>query len=110
MRFTTIQKFSAFLLLLVFATGSAPKALFHDLIAGHEDVAGCTVDHGRDVLHQHETDCDFDDLVVPAPFIYGKSISIHPAAPFIIQPLPVLTPQYIASFLKNTESRGPPTI
>lgn len=98
----------ALLLLFVFITGSAPKAFFHDLIADHNDIAACTIDHETDVLHPHETNCDFNDLVVPAPYIFETGIYKFQDSPDFNQYLSFIGIAYFFTYTKHKENRGPP--
>ena len=66
---TTIQRFTAFLILLVFTLSATPKVFFHDMVADHRDGPECILDHNTTVVHTQTFDCDFDDLVVSVPFV-----------------------------------------
>ncbi len=104
-----IQKMIAACLMLVLATGVAPKAFLHDVFADHHDTPGCTIDHDTDVLHNVQVHCDLDDLVVPASYVPQQVSS--PGVPFLYLPSgsPELKNHYTTVFLQSCLSRGPPS-
>jgi hypothetical protein len=107
-RTTRISKISAFFFLALFIIGTAPKTYVHELLANHIDRRGCSLNHKTAVLHQHEINCGFDELVVPVPFI-----------PTAEQSFSVLTFSFenktfdsyqtsFQKFLQHKDNRGPP--
>jgi hypothetical protein len=65
-----IQKFIAFVLVVIFAISVTPKLYFHDAVAHHKDAISCDqFEPGFDCVHTQPFHCHFDDLVVTAPFV-----------------------------------------
>ena len=95
-------------MLLVFATASAPKAFFHDLVADHEDVEGCFLDHHEVVLHQVEPRCDMDDLVVPVPYYLSQPLNTEPPAGCTEVFFGSYIPSHTVSQYQHHHTRGPP--
>ncbi len=103
-----IQKLTAILLLMVFTIGSAPKAYFHDLVADHVDRNGCSEDHQSAVFHQHETNCDFDDLVVPSVFVEPTVATATLLSLCNDRFFSIYITSGSFSFFQHQENRGPP--
>jgi hypothetical protein len=104
----TIQKTTAFLLLLVFFISIAPKAYFHELVADHKDFSDCYQLHHSTVLHQQGINCHFDDLVVSSSFL---SVMEQPFAVvhfYFEKKRFVSNSFYLSSFSQHKENRGPP--
>jgi len=106
----TIQKFITVLMLLVFTISVAPRSFFHDLVADHRDIPGCSIDHKIQVVHKQGFNCHFDDLVVSAPFVLQTES--HPAAVVfhVIKEKSLYYKSYSSSFLLHKENRGPPAV
>jgi len=108
---SSIQKFIAFLLLLVFAVSTAPKAYFHDLLANHKDVAFCHhPPTTSDCVHKQGYNCHFDDLVVSAPFLSLTEQPVVLINFYFEKKQPAFYYSFPQSFLQHKENRGPPTI
>lgn len=104
-----IQKLIACCLLLVFATGSAPKTFFHDVFADHVDLPGCTIDHGSVTLHNVQVHCDFDDLVVPASYLPAKNMQLEAPIVFLGEVKTFYSRSFVSPPMQFRESRGPPS-
>lgn len=106
-----IQKFLAFLLLLVFSISIAPKNYFHTIIADHKDVSYCNDAHkSTNCVHQQGVNCHFDELVVTVPYLFQpQQIAFLPHR-FYIE----ISSAYISSFLQYNaiakENKGPPFV
>ena len=109
MPFQSIKKIFAFLLLLLFTVSIGPRAYFHDLVADHRDGTGCVENHKNVVFHNEEIECHFDDLVVSSPYIF-QSEGLPDLPSIFLSPVDcaVRSAQF-RIFLKNKESRGPPS-
>ena len=103
-----IQRWIALALMLVITIASTPKAYVHDLVADHHDDPGCTINHHTVVLHQHQVDCGFDDLVVPVPFVVVESQSFDQLYRFHQRDLSFYSSFPVSSPALHYESRGPP--
>jgi hypothetical protein len=98
------------LLLLVFAISAAPRAYFHDLLAGHKDFSTCRQVHKTPVLHTEGYNCHFDDVVVTAPFVLQPVQAIAPAS-LVFETFAIpFTCSWHPVFLQIRESRGPPSV
>ena len=96
-------------LMLVLATGVAPKVFLHDVFADHIDAPGCTIDHETDVLHNVEVHCDLDDLVVPVSCMTQQVTSPEVPVLYLASASPELTDHYTTTSLQSGLSRGPPS-
>ncbi len=105
---SVIRQLLAFVLLLVFALGNAPKLYLHDLVAQHTDGPSCEKNHQARVLHQQAIHCHCDDLVVSAPFEpvqpAGIRLPATPTATHHAAPVADLA----ARPMPFRDSRGPP--
>jgi hypothetical protein len=103
-----IQKFIAFILLLVFTVSIAPRSFFHDLIANHIDSPGCSIDHKISVVHKQGFQCHCDDLVVSAPFVLQTEPLPGVIGGDFIHKNDQYCNSYFYSILLHQENRGPP--
>ena len=107
----TIQKFSAFLLLVIFTISFIPKSIFHDLIASHTDTISCDHPVKKAVcVHQQGFKCSFNDLVVTVPYVsfsnafnFGEPVTYSSFTSVFNAPV-------LQRYFFGTESRGPPGI
>lgn len=104
-----IQKRLALFLLVVFALSATPKIFFHELLANHKDGLVCNKqDKSKPCLHRQAYHCQFDDLVVTAPYLSAvPAISLNNPT-FVTQHEACVLPQTIAAPLRHVDSRGPP--
>jgi hypothetical protein len=74
-----IRKFISAVLLLVFLLSAAPKAYFHDAVAGHKDqpVSCKHVDRNATCVHESHMNCHFDQLVVTSVFHF-QALDLYP--------------------------------
>jgi len=107
---TIIRKGIAFFLLLLFLTGSLPKAYFHDLVADHVDKVSCDQKHTSAVLHKQSINCHFDDLVVTSPFVTPVVSEFEAAVLHFEKEQFTRFNSYQYSFVQHTDSRGPPVV
>jgi hypothetical protein len=105
----TIQKFIAFLLLLLAVFGSTPKKYWHDLVADHTDYYSFY--SGEKIsLGQTGINCDSDDLVVSTPFIEA-SFNSETSFDVVYQTTYSFPYQFLHSSTPRTkDSRGPPSL
>jgi hypothetical protein len=68
---TSIQKFIAGLLLVVFAFGISPKRSWHNLVANHKDgkPAASAHDHRAADISRAAFNCQCDNLISESPFV-----------------------------------------
>lgn len=104
----SIQKFLAALLLSVVCLGMAPKAWFHELVAGHKDGIICEQSHNTAVLHQQGFNCHFDDLVVASPFLMAMQYESACTAEFGERIFSCSFCTSSQTFFQSKEGRGPP--
>ncbi|HWJ91994.1 MAG TPA: hypothetical protein VNR87_12830 [Flavisolibacter sp.] len=107
---STIRQLIAFFLLIVLSIGVAPKAYFHDVIAGHTDTVQVCSDNTKSPhLHQSGINCHFDQLVVTSLYHF----SVDPISEIFSSPFNTFhqkgEPFYFLRALSSTESRGPPS-
>lgn len=108
-QFSTIQRFTGFLLLLVFTLSATPKVFFHDMVADHHDGPECILDHNTTTVHSQTFECEFDDLVVSAPFV----LTVESSGEFLDEYAEIKKFSFTISqpvyYLQNKENRGPPS-
>jgi len=108
---TSIRKFLAFALLVVFTISIAPKSYFHDVIANHKDVVSC--DHpeqSSSCLHSKAFHCHFDDLVVTTSFLFEKNLYLFILIPTNRDKEPIYVSPYSQYSFSQSVDRGPPAI
>jgi hypothetical protein len=105
----SIQKLISAVLLLLFVISITPKNYLHDLIARHSDDVVCKNTVGRTTcLHQQGYNCNFNNLVVAAPYLFQLDESPAAASvPFAVFRATKYT-SHLQHFLLHKESRGPP--
>lgn len=98
-------------MLVVFAISVAPKSYFHELLANHKDIIGCTHAPGSaPCAHQQPFNCHFDDLVVTAPFLFA-TMGFYATKPIEQISDHVFYSSHLTSFvLLHKAGRGPPQI
>lgn len=107
-----IQKLVVAVMLVLFTISFIPKTYFHDVIASHTDsVEDCQhPDKGQACLRQPGFNCDFNELVVAAPYLlFESSINFFKPSEYltVTESFYQLTLQH---FFFGTESRGPPSV
>ena len=94
---------------MLFAISIAPKIYFHNLVADHKDVAGCSQLHKTAVLHVQGYNCHFDNLVVTAPYLLQTEEPLLLINLLFEKRQPVFSSVFLPSFLQHKENRGPPS-
>jgi hypothetical protein len=108
---STIQKFLAGWLLVLFTISFVPKSLFHDAFADHKDIITC--EHpGKNATCVHEQGfrCDFNDLVVGTPYVSNISNIGFLLPVFSTTFTSNYSPLVLQQLNLGTDSRGPPSI
>ncbi|MGN6165060.1 MAG: hypothetical protein ACTHOF_11035 [Flavisolibacter sp.] len=107
-----IQKLLAFILLVVFAISTAPKAYFHDLVANHkDDIVNCThLPTSAPCAHKQGFNCHFDDLVVTVPFLFQKTQISFCALLANADKQTVYLSSFSPYFFSHSTGRGPPQV
>lgn len=106
---TTIQRYIAVMLVVIFAISITPATYFHSALAGHKDGITCKDPSTAGAhFHQKQVECHFDQLVVTTPYLF-HSFSINFSVALLY---PEHTNLYTFSFKKlhysHKSSRGPP--
>jgi hypothetical protein len=108
---SVIQKWVAFLLLVVFAISVTPKAYFHEVIARHKDVSVCThPPQAAHCIHKQGFNCHFDDLVVTAPFLLEKNNYSFDIIARYSNTSAVYKASFLACSLLQKKGRAPPAV
>ena len=105
----TIRKWTACLLLVLFAVSITPKVIFHDVLAGHKDGLVCQdTDKSAPHLHKPAFHCSFDDLVVSSPYLLAELRKSPEPIYFFQQVFAHFPSPALSTLFLHKESRGPP--
>jgi hypothetical protein len=104
-----IKRFSAGLLLLLFAFSNTPKKTLHDFFARHKDVPVRFTASKTVQLTQSGFNCHCDDLVVEFPYIASTPVP-DPVTPALCRPVayPEMRTSFFPAPARYFELRGPP--
>lgn len=104
-----IQKRLALFLLVVFALSATPKPFFHELLAHHKDGLVCNNhDKTKPCLHQQAYHCQFDDLVVTAPYLSSSPELLLIKSSYVVQHESFSQSSLLTTAFRSLDSRGPP--
>ena len=108
----TIQKFIAFLLIIIFSISITPKPFLHKLLAKHTDRHHTcnNADKSAACIHNSFYHCQLDNLVVNTEYFSSHNFPDISLEPFYLQHAATLFSSYSSSVDNVNESRGPPSV
>ncbi len=106
----TILRFSAVVMLLIFALSITPKRYLHDIFANHTDITGHIAADGKVLISKTGFNCDCNTAVATSPF----TDQVEELKLGFFSSYSLLVPAYIHSIYSPAHAllglRGPPSL